>query len=315
MYPLLLAWIAAVFLFSVFLLIGKLVLNRELAVQERILGIQGEKNEKRPPRRLRKRKKTGKSAAARTRKELERLENELYDVGVRMPALQLLTVWVAAAVALPTLLSLLGCSGVLCALSVLICAAGPLFYVKLRKRQRREQLDSQLTEAISTLCSALRAGHSFQQAMNSITEEMEGPIAEEFGRVFRETRHGMTLQDSMSRMVERTGSEDLEMMCTAILIQREIGGNLAEVLENVSATIRSRLTLRSEIRTRTASGRLSGYLVGSLPVVLLLCFSMFNPAYMAPLFSTATGRIMLLTGAVLELVGFAVIRRVVNVKY
>ena len=117
---------------------------------------------------------------------------------------------------------------------------------------------------------------------------MEAPISEEFGRVFKETQRGMTLEESMNRMVERTDSDDLDMLCTAIIIQRKVGGNLAEVLEKISGTIQSRISLRKEIKTRTASGQL---------------------------FETSAGRAMLAFGFVWECIGFAVIKKVVTIKY
>lgn len=315
MYPYLIAFLAALFLFFAFLLIGTIVLNKHLAIQERILGIQGEKAEKAPIRIVRKKKKGKGTAIARTKKQLEKLENELYDVGIRISARHFLTVWAGVSVVFPLILGFLGIDSVICGIIILLCAAGPILLLRTKKKKQKSQLEGQLVEAISVLCNALRAGHSFQQAMSNITEEMSGPISQEFGRVFRETQHGMTMQDSMERMIERVGSDDLEMLCTAILIQREIGGNLAEVLENIAGTIQSRQTLKNEIKTRTASGRLSGYLVGGMPIVLLIAISVINPGYSAMLFTTQTGNIMLSVGAVLEIIGFIVIQKIITIKY
>ncbi|RHD18422.1 type II secretion system F family protein [Eubacterium ventriosum] len=125
----------------------------------------------------------------------------------------------------------------------------------------------------------------------------------------------MTLEDSMGRMVERTDSDDLDMLCTAIIIQRKVGGNLADVLEKISETIQSRITLRKEIKTRTASGRMSGYIVGALPFLLLGAMSMLNPEYASGLFDTDVGRIMLGFGLVWECIGFVIIKRIVTIKY
>lgn len=317
MYPYLLALLAALFMFCAFSFIGLVVLKKRLIVEKRITDIQGEKTEKTPipvPRKKRRKKKKG-TAAARTKKQLEKLENELYDVGIHIPVGKFLAIWMAAAFGLPLILGLLGISITVCGAIIVICAIGPVLFLNIRKKKRRNELDGQLVEAISVLCNALRAGHSFQQAMSSIAEEMSGPISEEFGRVFRETQRGMTMQDSMERMIERVGSDDLEMLCTAILIQREIGGNLAEVLENIAGTVQSRLTLKAEIKTRTASGRLSGYLVGALPIILLIAINVINPDYGGLLFSTQLGHIMLIIGAVMEVIGFIVIQKIVKIKY
>jgi len=315
MYPFLIAGTAAFFFFAVFRFIGAAVMARQLAIRERIRSLQGEKTEKTPLRSMRAKKKRKGTALARTRKQLEKLENELYDVGFHIPARQFLLIWAGTAFGLPALLGLFGLPFPACGGAAVLCAAGPILLLKQKKKKRKALLETQLVEAISVLCNALRAGHSFQQAMSSITEEMEGPVSQEFGRVFRETQNGMTMQDSMERMVERVGSDDLEMLCTAILIQREIGGNLAEVLENIAGTIQNRLTLKTEIKTRTASGRLSGYLVGSLPVALLLGLGALNPEYIGQLFSTRLGNAMLAVGAVMEIIGFIVIRKMTAIRY
>jgi tight adherence protein B len=125
----------------------------------------------------------------------------------------------------------------------------------------------------------------------------------------------MSLEESMNRMVERTKSDDLNMLCTAILIQRKVGGNLADVLEKISETIQSRLGLKMEIKTRTSSGRLSGYIVGALPFLLLGAMSLINPDYSSIFFERDIGKIMLAVGAVWEIIGFVVIKKIVTIKY
>ena len=267
------------------------------------------------PKTVRKKKRLKQSAAAKTKKQFKKLENEFYDTGIKMPVQQFMTVWILSAFLFPMLMLLLGINKSVCAAAAPIVAAAPVLIVKTKKKKRRAILETQLTEAISVLCNALKAGHSFQTAMNSITQEMDGPIAEEFGRVFRETQHGMTMEDSMTSMVERTGSDDLEMLCTAILIQREVGGNLAEVLFNISSTIQKRLNLKKEIKTRTASGRVSGIMIGALPILILVGISVINPGYSGPLFTTDAGRIMLAISAFMEITGFIVINKIVSIKY
>lgn len=317
MIPLLIGVTAGLMLYFLLIGLAKAAGRKQAEVDARVLELTADKaardsirrKERKHPQRKRK------STAARTKKELEKLGNQIYDVGIRMSPQRFLTFWVAAAFGLPLLLSLLGLPVIIAAAAAFAIALGPILLLKLRKNKRRKQLEEQLVEAISVLVNALRAGHSFQQAMNSISHEMNGPIAEEFGRVFLETQHGMTMQDSFDRMVERTGSADLEMLCTAILIQRDVGGNLAEVLENISGTIQNRLKLKAEIKTRTASGRLSGYIVGALPILLLVAMSVVNPDYSSALFTTNAGHVMLGIGAAMEATGFLVIQKVVNIKY
>ena len=246
---------------------------------------------------------------------MAQIENELYNVGIRIPVQQFLMIWVAITIAIPCVLVLAGINNVICFAVTMVVAFGPMIFIKLKKKKRTSMLEGQLVDAINVLTSALKAGHSFQSAMNNIAVDMEAPISEEFGRVFRETQRGMTLEESLNRMVDRTGSDDLDMLCTAIIIQRKVGGNLSEVLEKISETIQSRISLRMEIKTRTSSGRLSGYIVGALPFILLIMMSVVNPDYASGLFETDIGHIMLVVGIILEIIGFVVIKKIVTIKY
>lgn len=307
---------AMIFFFCIFTIILYGILKDKMEVEKRIKGfVFGEKEHRQRTAQKRKRVKEKNNKGVRTRKELAQIENELYNVGIRIPVQEFLMIWIGITIAIPAVLVLAGVNKVICFVMALIIAFGPMFFVKQKKKKRKLKLEGQLVEAISVLGNALKAGHSFQAAMNNIATDMEAPISEEFGRVFKETQRGMTLEESMNRMVERTGSDDLDMLCTAIVIQRKVGGNLADVLEKISETIQSRISLRMEIKTRTASGRLSGYIVGALPFLLLAIMSILNPDYASGLMETDTGHIMLAIGLVLECIGFVVIRKIVAIKY
>ena len=308
---------ASLLIFLLVYMFLKAAAKNRLEISSRIGAMKTENDGKEPQVRKQKSKKTkaDNKFAAKTKKELEMLGNQIYDVGIKMSAEKFITIWFGLTLAVPGLMFAMKVNSFICLTAAVIIAAGPIVLMNQRKKKRRNELEGQLTEALSILCSALRAGHSFQSAMNNISNEMTGTVSEEFGRMFRETQHGMTLADSMERMTERTGSADVEMMCTAILIQREVGGNLAEVLTNISDTIQQRLELKAEVKTHTASGRLSGYLVGALPVVILIAISVINPDYCGSLFSTRAGNIMLAAGAVMEVIGFIVIQKVVSIKY
>lgn len=265
-------------------------------------------SKKKAPRRHRTR-------ATTTRKMLRRLENEMYDIGIQLPVANFLWMWAGVAIGIPLLLLATGSGFLVPCMIALSCSIGPMAYASVRRSNRRARLEAQLTEAITMLCNALRAGHSFQSSMNTISSEMEGPIAEEFGRVFRETLRGMALDESLRRMVERVGSKDLEILTTAIVIQREIGGNLTEILENISGTIQARIDMKGEIKTRTSAGRVSGYIIGALPVFILIAMSVVSPEYCAPLFSNELGLMMLGVGVVMEIIGFIVIQKITDIKY
>lgn len=317
----LLAISLAVLIFLVFVIVLNIIINQNQKIDNRVKGVSGEgESKKEKARKLRlkakkEEKENNELTFSKTNKRLEKMEDELYNIGIKLPVQTFVTIWIGAAIGVPALMLLL-LRNVIVAIVVFVgCALGPMLIIRSRKNKRKKAIEGQLVEAISVMCNALKAGHSFQTAMSSIAKEMEAPISEEFGRVSKETQRGMLLEDSMERMVERTGSEDLDMLCTAILIQRRVGGNLAEILEKISDTVKSRINLRNEIKTRTSSGRVSGYIVGALPVVLLLAISVMNKEYANVLYATTAGHYMLLFSVIWEAIGFVVINKIVSIKY
>ncbi len=293
----------------------------KMQIEERVKGIAYDRQEEKQAKQKERRKKSKvkekqkRELSAKTKKRLEKIEEELYSVGVKMPVQTFLILWISMTVLIPILLSLFIDNIYICLIVAFALAFVPVMVINRKKKARKEALEAQLIDAISVLVNALRAGHSFQMAMNTIATDMPAPISEEFGRVFRETQRGLSLEDSFNQMVERTGSEDLGIMCTAIVIQRQVGGNLSEVLENISGTIQERISLRGEIKAKTASGRVSGYIVGALPVLILIAISVINPSYVSLLFNESIGHAMLVVSIVMEVIGFLVIRKVVTVKY
>lgn len=305
-----------IFVFSMAIIVFSWLFRDKMETEKRVKQVVGEKkNEPEVVRKKKIKKKPQKQKFSRTRKELEQIEDELYNVGIRIQVQTFIVIWIGITIAIPLLFLVIGLKSYVCVAAALVCAFGPILMVKIRKKQRKTKLESQLVDSITTMQNALKAGYSFQTALKNISTEMEAPISEEFGRVFRETQRGMTIEDSLDRMTERTNCEDLEILCTAIAIQRKIGGNLAEVLEKISDTIQNRIDIRHEIKTRTASGRVSGYIVGALPFILLVIVSVMNPDYASTLFQTTPGHIMLGVSAVMEVIGFIVIKKIVSVKY
>ena len=313
---------AALLAFCLVAIASNVLLRDKLQVAERMVSLKAEGEggasagsaQAKKPKLSLKAMFANKKKSQRTRKQLEKLETELYDAGMQVPVESFMVAWLCITLAVPAVLALAGAPLPASMAAAVACAFLPLLWIKIRKQRRRAKLETQLVDAITVLVSALKAGHSFQSAMNDIARDMEAPISEEFGRVFRETQRGMSLDESMERMSERVGSEDLSMLCTAISIQRQVGGNLAEVLENIAATVKSRLDLKAEIKTRTASGRVSGYIIGALPIVILLAVSVMNPEYTKQLFEP-DGRLLLVIGGVMEVIGFIVINKIVSVKY
>lgn len=308
----------SVLIFSIVTILLRTVFRERIEVAEQLEALaaaaeqEPSRGETQKRRTLQREHKTRSAAVHRL---MTTLENELYDTGLQIQAENFVIIWIFAAAVIPILILFLDMGVLVSAGSAVVIAMAPIVYIKMHRSKRRKVLESQLIDAITIMCNAMKAGHSFQTAMNSIATEMKGPVSDEFGRVFRETLHGMSMEESLRRMVERVGSSELEMLSTAVSIQRETGGNLSEILTNISATIQSRVTMRNEVKTRTSSGRVSGYIVGALPIVLLAAMWIVNPDYCAPLFNTDTGKLMLLAGAVMETIGFIVIQKIISVKY
>lgn len=190
----------------------------------------------------------------------------------------------------------------------------PKIFINMAKAKKVTKFNNQISDTLVMMANSLRAGFSFLQVMDLISKEMPPPISQEFGRTFREINLGISTEEALENLSGRVESPDLEMTVTAVLIQRQIGGNLAEVLENISETIRERVRIKGEIKTLTAQGRISGLVVGLLPLALLGILSVINPSYINLLFTHPIG-LMLLGGAVLaEVVGILFIRKIVNIK-
>jgi tight adherence protein B len=189
----------------------------------------------------------------------------------------------------------------------------PRSYVALRRGQRLRAFNGQLGDTINLMVNSIRAGYSILQAMKAVSEEMGPPISTEFGRVFQEVQLGIPLDDAMAHMLRRVPSDDLDMMITAINVQREVGGNLAEVLDTISFTIRERIRIKGEIRALTGQSRASGYLVAVVPVVLTGVIYLINPEFMNLLFEHTCGHIMIGVAVVGIIAGFIVINKIVNI--
>jgi len=190
----------------------------------------------------------------------------------------------------------------------------PNFYVKYRQNARLAKFDSQIADALIIMSNSLRAGYSFLQAMDMVSREMSPPISTEFAASMKEMSLGSPIETALMSMVDRVGSEDLELVMTAVLIQRQIGGNLAEVLDNIAETIRERVKLRQEIKTLTAQGRLSGIIIGVLPIALAIFLLGVNPEYISILFTHPIGRLMIGVALAAEIIGILVIRRIVAIE-
>lgn len=190
----------------------------------------------------------------------------------------------------------------------------PDIFVDVQRKKRIKRLNSQLPEALTIMSNGLRAGFSFTQAMGIACSELEPPISDEFSRVLRDNSIGKTLEESLYALVERTDDEDMDMFVTALIIQRKVGGNLAEILDTIANTIRDRVKIRGDVRTLTAQGRISALVISILPFAVAGLIFTINPSYMLELLSNSFGIVMLITALVMQVVGIFIIRRMVKIK-
>lgn len=190
----------------------------------------------------------------------------------------------------------------------------PVLLLSRTARVRRGKFEDKLPEALDFLTRALRAGHSISVAMGMAANELADPISTEFKIVFDEIGFGLPFEESMTAMARRVASQDVDFLVIALLIQRETGGNLTELLENLAKTIRERIKLKGKVRTMSAEGRFSAILLASLPFILGVLLSLLNPSYMSVLWQTPTGHTILTTGMVLLVIGFVALSRITNIK-
>jgi tight adherence protein B len=200
-------------------------------------------------------------------------------------------------------------------------AFAPRWYLKRRQAKRLDNFNKQLPDTITLIANALRAGSSFLQAIELVVRESRPPISTEFGRVIREVNLGLPFDQALENMVRRVRSDDLELMATAFSIQHQVGGNLAEILDSIAYTIRERVRIQGEIRTLTAQQRLSGYVVGFLPIGLAGFLFIAAPGFMAPMFDNPpeilglpAGVVILIFGGFMMFMGFMFIRKIVDIE-
>jgi tight adherence protein B len=200
------------------------------------------------------------------------------------------------------------------AFAALAGLAFPLMYVKRLKRRRIYRFEEQFPEAIDLLGRSIRAGHAFPTGLKVVAEESPEPMCSEFRQIFDEQKFGLPLEDSLLGLADRVDLVDVRIFVTAILIQREVGGNLAEILDKISYTIRERFTLQRQIRVFTAQGRLTGYILAAMPILLGLAITALNPEYMAILFDEPMGKVLIAAAAILQFLGFLLIRRIIDIE-
>jgi tight adherence protein B len=216
---------------------------------------------------------------------------------------------------LPAYLVYLRFSNLLAALGVgLLLAAAPMGFVLFKRSKRLDSFQQGLPEALDLMVSALRAGHSLVAAMGSVARECADPLGCEFKACFEEQNYGLEMKTALDNMINRVPLQDLRIVATAIMIQKESGGNLAEVLDKTSHVVRERFRLKRQVAVHTAQGRMTGWVLTCLPVVLGIALYIVNPALMSVLWTNPIGIKMLWTAFGMLVVGGLIIRHIINME-
>lgn len=203
---------------------------------------------------------------------------------------------------------------VLIPVGIVVGFFAPRWYLGFRQGQRAKNFEGQLADALNLMVNSLRAGYSTLQAMEVISREMPDPIANEFGRAVLEMQLGVPFESAMDNLLRRMPSADLDLVITAMSVQREVGGNLAEVLDSISFTIRERIRIKGEIKTLTAQGRYTGYVITLLPFALAGFLYFYSPDFFGPMLSDPCGWMMLGTGLLLIGIGYFIISKIVDIE-
>jgi tight adherence protein B len=205
-------------------------------------------------------------------------------------------------------------SGMLGALAGLATAAIPLLHVWWKRKRRFNKFLEHLPDALDLISRALSAGHAFSEALHMVSMEMPEPIATEFRKAYEEQNLGLSVKLALENLTQRIPLLDLRMCVTAILIQRETGGNLAEILEKVAYTIRERFRIMGDLKTLTTSSRMSAWLLCALPIFVALTVTVMNPDYMSVLWTDPRGHYLIAAALTMQITGMLIVRKILNIK-
>jgi len=196
----------------------------------------------------------------------------------------------------------------------LVGLAAPYVYLKAKQSRRQAHLSAQIPDMLDILSSSLRSGHSFLSGVQILVSQMQPPLSDEFARVVQEVRFGASLANALGELVDRTENYDMELIVSAVQTQLAVGGNLAEILDQIGTMIRDRIALAGEISAATAEGRLSAMILVGMPFVLAFIVNSVSPGYLAPLLTDPIGHLLLGGAVVLLIVGILIIRKMLDVE-
>jgi len=242
------------------------------------------------------------------------IQKTLAQAGMTVRAGNFLGICALAGVAGAILGYILGKRTEVAVFAFLIGALIPYAYASIKRNKRFEKFEELFPEAIDTLARAVRAGHAFTTALEMITNEVAEPVAGEFRQLYEEQKFGMPVRDALLNLTERVPLVDVKFFVTAVMLQRETGGNLAEILDNLSYVIRERFKIQRQVRVYTAQGRLTMALLMGMPPIIVTVMLVLNPSFIRPLFVDPIGHTLLVAGITLQTVGYFVIRKIIRIQ-
>ena len=252
-------------------------------------------------------------------KRLKIVSKELSDYlamsGIKLRASEFIFIWIGCTYLPIVIISLSGASAVTAMGFAVIGFILPPFFVLRVRKKRQHEFNRQLGESLVIMSNCIKSGFTFQQAMESIANDMQPPISTEFTSAIREMRFGVSKNDALHHMVDRVQNNDLGLLVSAVMTSEQVGGNLSEILDIISETIKDRIRIKQEIRVLSAQGRISGIVIGLLPVFIILFLMILNPAYFMSFFEAPIGKIMLGVSVLMEMIGFLIINKIVDIEY
>lgn len=235
--------------------------------------------------------------------------------GVKLRASEFIYLWIGVTYLPILIIPMIGASAVTAMGFTIIGFVIPPFLVLRARKKRQTEFNKQLGESLVIMSNCIKSGFTFQQSMESIANDMQPPISSEFSNTLREMRFGVNKNDALHHMVDRVQNNDLGLLVSAVMTSDQVGGNLSEILDIISDTIKDRIRIKQEVRVLTAQGRMSGIVIGLLPVFIIVLLMIINPEYFMSFFEASIGKIMLGVSICMELMGFLVINKIVDIQY
>lgn len=243
-----------------------------------------------------------------------RIKSKLLQAYVKMKPIEFIELSLLSGIFLAGILYLLAGKWLLGFIGFVAGFKIPEMVIETIRRKRAKQLNDQLPQALSLIANGLRAGFSFTQAMAVVGREMEAPIADEFSKVLRDNSYGKTMEEALQDLGKRTDDEDLDIFITTLVIQQQVGGDLSEILDIISETIRERVKLKGDIRTLIAQSKMSAWVIGVLPVAIGAALFALNPSYMGTMLRDPLGLMLLGVAGGMMLIGAFILTKIVKVK-